>query len=230
MRTALDYVDELVAGPGPSAIVAVGPEKLIRARQNSLLLNQIRSSALLIADGIGVVWAARFLGLASIERVTGADLMEAICGRAAERGYKIFLYGAPPETNSLACAALEKRFPGIAIVGRRDGYVAQEKMPELISEINASGAQILFVALGSPRQELWMASHLSKLKVKVCQGVGGTFAVLAGTVPRAPAIWQAMNLEWAYRLVTDWSRFSRSATLPPFVWGVLLARFSRHRR
>jgi N-acetylglucosaminyldiphosphoundecaprenol N-acetyl-beta-D-mannosaminyltransferase len=227
MRTALDYVDELVARPGPSTIVAVNPEKLMKARQDPWLLKQIRSSALLIPDGIGVVWAARQLEGEFIERVPGADLMVEICRRAAEKGYRIFLYGASPETNALACAELARRFPGIAIVGSRDGYVTQTGMPALISEINSSGAQILFVALGSPRQELWMANHLSALKVNACQGVGGTFDVIAGTVPRAPASWRAMNLEWAYRLVMDWSRLARYATLPPFIWGVLTARFSR---
>lgn len=230
MGAALDYVDELITRPGASTIFAINPEKVMKARQDPWLLDQIRGATLLIPDGIGVVWAARLLGRASLERVPGADLMLALCGRAANRGYRIFLYGAAPETNALARTALEQRFPGIVIAGNRHGYVTQAEMPALVGEINASGAQLLFVALGSPRQELWMAHHLSQLKVKVCQGVGGTFDVIAGTVRRAPASWRATNLEWAYRLLSDPRRLPRQSALPRFAWRVLAARFSRGQR
>jgi len=230
MNAALDCVDEFVTRPGAATIFAINPEKVMKARQDPWLLDQMRGAALLIPDGIGVVWAARLLGRASLERVPGADLMSGICGRATAKGYRIFLYGAAPETNALARTALEQRFPGIAIVGNRHGYVTQAEMPALVSEINASGAQILFVALGSPRQELWMAHHLPELTIKVCQGVGGTFDVIAGTVRRAPASWQATNLEWAYRLLMDPRRLPRQTSLPRFAWRVLAARFSRGRR
>jgi N-acetylglucosaminyldiphosphoundecaprenol N-acetyl-beta-D-mannosaminyltransferase len=227
MAAALDYVDELVVRPSVSTIFAINPEKVMKARHDPWLLDQIRGATLLIPDGIGVVWAGRMLGRAALERVPGADLMIAICERAAQKGYKVFLYGAAPETNALARTALEQRFPGIRIVGNRHGYVDQAEMPTLVDDINASGAQILFVALGSPRQELWMAHHLSDLKVKVCQGVGGTFDVIAGTVRRAPASWRATNLEWAYRLLKDPRRLPRQSALPRFAWRVLAARFSR---
>jgi N-acetylglucosaminyldiphosphoundecaprenol N-acetyl-beta-D-mannosaminyltransferase len=225
---ALDHVDELVRGDRPATVVAVNPEKVMKARQDPWLLDQLRSAALLLPDGIGVVWAARLLGLARLTRVAGADFMLAICERAAERGYRLFLYGAAPEVSALAGAALTERFPGIQIVGRRHGYVTQAEMPALVDEINASRADILFVALGSPRQEFWMATHLPNLTVKLCQGVGGTFDVIAGTVRRAPASWQAVNLEWAYRLLSEPRRLPHQAALPRFAWRVLTTKFSRH--
>ena len=230
MRSALAYIDDLIRGDHARTIVAVNPEKVMKARQDPWLLDQLRSAALLLPDGIGIVWAARLLGLARLERVPGADLMIALCKRAAEQGYRLFLYGAAPEVNELACAALEQRFPGIRIVGHRHGYVTQAEMPGLVGQINESGADILFVALGSPRQEFWMATHLPGLKVKVCQGVGGTFDVVAGTVRRAPASWRAVNLEWAYRLLSEPRRLPRQTALPRFAWHVLAAKVGRHER
>jgi N-acetylglucosaminyldiphosphoundecaprenol N-acetyl-beta-D-mannosaminyltransferase len=105
--------------------------------------------------------------------------------------------------------------------------VAEDDMGGLVEEINASGADILFIALGSPRQELWMSRHLPQLRVKICQGVGGSFDVLAGTVRRAPAAWRSVHLEWAYRLLAQPRRILRQTALPRFAWQILAAKFAR---
>ena len=118
-------------------------------------------------------------------------------------------------------------FPRLRIVGNQHGFVQPPEMAGLIEEINRSGADILFVGLGSPRQEFWMATHLPALKVKVCQGVGGTFDVLAGKVRRAPRRWRDLHLEWAYRLLTEPRRLPRQIALPKFAWQVLAARMGR---
>lgn len=230
MQSALDYVDEMVRTGQRGAIIAVNPEKVMKARRDPALLAQLRSAALLLPDGIGIVWAARWLGLAHLSRVAGADLMVAICERAVAAGHRLFLYGASRESNQLAAAALRESYPGIAIVGTREGYVPAEAMPQLIADINASRADILFVALGSPRQEVWMSRHLAELSVKVCQGVGGTFDVLAGVVRRAPEAWRARNLEWAYRLMTQPRRLPRQTALPSFAWQVIIERVLRRSR
>lgn len=227
-REALDFVDALIAGNRRGAILAVNPEKVIKAQQDPQLLGVLRSAALLIPDGIGVVTAARILGQGRIEeRVPGADLMLAICERSVTPGYRIFLYGATAEVNRKAQSALRASYPGINIVGASDGYVAEERMPALIEAINASRADILFVALGSPRQEMWIARWLPSLGVKVCQGVGGTFDIIAGAVRRAPLAWQAANLEWAYRLMRQPRRVLRQMALPRFAWQVLARRLER---
>jgi N-acetylglucosaminyldiphosphoundecaprenol N-acetyl-beta-D-mannosaminyltransferase len=227
MASALDVVDDMVRGAGTGAIIAINPEKVIKARQDPVLLAQLRSAALLIPDGIGIVGAARLLGLAQIERVPGIDLMMAICERAAARGYRLFLYGALPEVNQAASEAMRATWPSLQIVGCQHGYLAESEMPGLVSAINQSGADILLVALGSPRQEQWMTAHLPELGVKVCQGVGGSFDVLAGTVRRAPASWRSRNLEWAYRLLSQPRRLVRQTALPRFAFQVLSAWLSR---
>jgi N-acetylglucosaminyldiphosphoundecaprenol N-acetyl-beta-D-mannosaminyltransferase len=187
-------------------------------------MRRLRSAGLLIPDGIGVVLAARLLGLCSMERVPGAELMPAICELAADKGYRVFLFGASPEVNHRTREVLTDEYPGIQIVGNQDGYITEEGMAGLIEHINSARTQILFIALGSPKQELWMEEYLPQLDIRVCQGVGGTFDVIAGHVRRAPLIFRRMHLEWFYRLVTNPQRLLRQSALPRFMFQVLKAK------
>lgn len=215
---SLAWVEEGLKSPGNKRIVAVNPEKVMKARKDADLLNFLEQSYLLIPDGIGVVKAAELLGLASMERVAGSDLMPAICSLAARNKVKVFIYGSKPEVNEKSRKVLEKRFPGLQIAGWSHGYVPEKEMDELVKKINNSRAEILFVALGSPRQEKWLASYGSALSnIKISQGIGGTLDTIAGTVRRAPLLFQKAHLEWFYRLVTNPRRARRQAVLPLFV-------------
>jgi N-acetylglucosaminyldiphosphoundecaprenol N-acetyl-beta-D-mannosaminyltransferase len=149
--------------------------------------------------------------------------MQAICAIAPERGYRIFVYGASEEVSADAVQKLRVRYPGINIVGRANGYVKEVDMPALVQRINALRPDILFVALGSPRQEEWLHRWLPELKVKVCQGIGGTLDTIVGRVKRAPAAWQRLGLEWLYRLVRQPSRIVRQAVLIRFVWDMVVS-------
>ena len=229
MSTALDYVEDIILKANkPSSILAINPEKIIKVKQEPLLLKSIKHAQLLIPDGVGVVWAARLLGLGKMKRVPGAELMPAICERAAQKGYKLFLFGGKAEVNTKAVTVLRKQYPSIKIVGHHHGYVSKQEMPSLIEKINTSEAEVLFIALGSPTQELWMEEYFPKLKnIKVCQGVGGTFDVIAGTVRRAPFIFRKLSLEWLYRLISQPRRFFRQVALPKFVYQILLCRLTK---
>ncbi len=228
MQSALDYVETLLKGNKAASIIAVNPEKVIKARKESILLKAIQNAGLLLPDGIGVVWGTRLLKLGKMERVAGADLMPAFCERATEKGYKIFLFGAKPQVNEQAVAVLRARYPGIQIVDHHHGYVSKEQMPTLIKQINDSKAEILFLALGSPHQEIWMAEYLSQLEnIKVCQGVGGTFDVVAGIVQRAPAFIRKLSFEWLYRLISQPSRLIRQTALPKFAYQILACGLSQ---
>ena len=226
MAQAADWAEAQVeTGARAEAVIAVNPEKVIKCRDDPTLLSRVRSAGLLIPDGIGVVVAARWLGLCHLVRVPGAELMPVLCERAARKGYGVFLYGASPDVNREAAKRLSRDYPGLCIAGREDGYLEEARMAELIGRINASRAQILFVALGSPRQELWMERHLGELEhVRVCQGVGGTFDVLAGRVRRAPKVFRDLHLEWFYRLASQPRRLLRQTALPRFAWRVLRER------
>lgn len=224
MDQALDWADSRIKGHHPCTILAVNPEKVMRAQQDSGLLGQLRSADLLIPDGIGIVFAARLLGLGHAEQVPGSELMPKLCERAASKGYTVFLFGASAEVNQQAVAVLRERYPGIRIVGSQHGYVKDEDMPGVITCINECKPDLLFVALGSPHQELWMARYLPQLTVKVCQGVGGTFDVIAGRVRRAPKFFRSLHLEWFYRLASDPRRIRRQTALPLFAFHVLRKR------
>lgn len=215
----------LEAGNRPHAVFAVNPEKNFSVPRNPLLWQVFRDADLLIPDGIGIVWAARVLYGSSFGRVPGVDFMLEICKLASERGYKIFVYGAKEEINKKAVDELVSRYPGLQVAGRANGYVKEEEMPQLIDKINASGAEILFLALGSPKQEQWFSSHRHALQhVKVCQGIGGTLDAITGNVKRAPEAWCRYNLEWLYRLLSEPKRIKRQKVLPVFALLVIIAK------
>jgi N-acetylglucosaminyldiphosphoundecaprenol N-acetyl-beta-D-mannosaminyltransferase len=221
MAQAVLIADELVRTGQRGSIIAINPEKIVAARENPELLAAINDAALLIPDGIGAVLAARFAGARVGPRVAGADLMPELCSLAAMRGYPVFLFGARPEVTPRACSALKVAFPGIRIAGYQNGYLSPAERSTLVERINASGARILFIGLGSPQQELWMRDNLPRLTtVNVCQGVGGTLDVLAGRVKRAPMSWRRSYLEWLYRIVSEPSRIRRFPKLVNFAFRV----------
>jgi len=225
MERSLDVVDEYIQGDKPETVIAVNPEKIIKARNDPQLLAQLRAAGLLIPDGIGVVVAASLLGLGRMKRVPGSELMPEICNLSARKGYRIFLFGGRPEVNEKVAKILVERYKGIQIVGRQSGYFEDNEIESIIESINMSEAQILFVALGSPKQELWMHKYLKNTTVKVCQGVGGTFDVIAGEVKRAPNAFRKVHLEWLYRLLANPRRIIRQTALPKFVFAVIRKKY-----
>jgi N-acetylglucosaminyldiphosphoundecaprenol N-acetyl-beta-D-mannosaminyltransferase len=218
MAGAVAFVADHVRADGPPAtVLAVNPEKVYAIKRDPFLQGFFESGGLLVPDGIGVVMATNVLHGRGATRVPGADLMEELCRRAAADGWRIFLYGAHDEVNRRAVDVLRERYPGIAIVGRSHGYVPDDGMDALVRTINDSNAELLFVALGSPRQEHWMSRHLPSLAVRVCQGIGGTLDTITGDVKRAPGPFRRLGLEWLYRLIRQPSRWRRQIVYPRFV-------------
>lgn len=224
MDRTVELAASVLAGNVAHSIVAVNPEKVIRARYDLRLREQLQRAGILIPDGIGVVIAAKILGLGRLERVPGSELMPKLCELAARDGHRVFLFGAAPDVNERAVQVLQQRYQGLTIAGAQHGFLSQEDMPGLVDRINASQADLLFVALGSPKQEDWIDRCLPQLNVKICQGVGGTFDVIAGRVRRAPAAFRAVHLEWFYRLVANPQRLHRQTALPKFAFQVLKQR------
>jgi len=211
-------------------IFAVNPEKVIRCEADKVLLSYLKKADILIPDGIGLVIASKLLSSKDMSRVAGADLMPKICELSLKNKNGIFLFGATKEVNDKAVKVLNNTYESINIVGQEDGYVKQEEMSKLVDNINTSGAEILFVALGSPMQEKWIFEHKSELKnVKVIQGVGGTFDALTGNVMRALKIFRDAYLEWFYRLISQPKRMIRQTALPKFVLKVFREKlFNTH--
>lgn len=223
----LGVADRSVADHRSVVIVAVNPEKVIAAGRDPHLRALLASAEVLLPDGIGVVLAMRLNGLRHAVRVPGSEVMPALTAQAAEAGYRVYLLGGKDEVVRAAVAKLQERHPALVVAGFHHGCFTDDDMPSLIAQINESGAQILFVALGSPKQERWIAAHRDFLTtVRVFQGVGGTFDVIAGHVQRAPVLLRRMNLEWFYRLATNPSRVMRQKALPVFAWRVLRQRLT----
>jgi N-acetylglucosaminyldiphosphoundecaprenol N-acetyl-beta-D-mannosaminyltransferase len=223
---ALDRVKSFLEnGKRPHSVFAANPEKNFSVPIDSLLYEAYRESDLLLPDGIGIVAAARILYGAKVTRVPGSEFIYDICNLAAREGYGVFVYGASEKVNKASVEKLKNRYPSVQIVGRSNGYVKNEEMPDLINRINKSKAEILFLALGSPKQEKWFAAYKHALKnVKVCQGIGGTLDTIAGNVKRAPKIWLSLSLEWLYRLISEPKRIKRQKVLPIFAAMVLIAK------
>ncbi|ARN74102.1 WecB/TagA/CpsF family glycosyltransferase [Oceanicoccus sagamiensis] len=224
MDGVVDHAQKMVAGNQQCTIFAMNPEKAVASLDDPELYDCLNSAGLLIADGIGIILASRIHGVPFKSRVPGSELMPRLCEMAAANSYPIFLFGAKEETNKLAAEKLVQTYPGLIIAGRQNGYVDESGMPDLINTINESGAKLLFVALGSPKQEYWMNQYKAQLDVLILQGVGGTFDVISGTVKRAPALWRFFHLEWLYRLLSQPRRFIRQSRLPAYVWLVIKSR------
>ena len=179
----------------------------------------MNDAELSLCDTIGMLLASRLRGGPLSERVTGVDMIEPLAARsAAGENLRFFFFGGAPGVAERAAIALRQRHPGVEIVGTRDGYFAPGQSPTIVASIVASKANVLLVGLGSPKQEYWLQEYLDATKCGVGIGVGGSFDVLAGMVPRAPRVWRQVGLEWLYRLIREPSRWRRQLALPQFVF------------
>lgn len=213
-------IGEMLASDGQYQVATPNPEMLVEASKNPALLQVLQRTALNLPDGTGLLWAARRAGTTLPERVTGVDVMTELCRTNVG---PVFLLGAFPGIAEYAAAALLANTPQLKIVGMFAGSPKPEHEDEIIGMINTSGARLLFVAYGAPKQELWIDRNLSKLPgVRVAMGVGGAFDFLAGRRKRAPAWMQRGGVEWVWRLLQEPHRIGRilTATLV-FPWLVL---------
>jgi N-acetylglucosaminyldiphosphoundecaprenol N-acetyl-beta-D-mannosaminyltransferase len=205
-----------------STIIAVNPEKVMAAEKNEELRQLINSSTYQIPDGVGILLASKMKGGKISSRVTGVDMMDRLIRFAAKENHKVFLYGAKEEVVTMAKQKLEEKYPGLNISGYENGY--EKDNEKIINKINASGAELIFVAMGSPKQELWIRENMGKLNVRVFQGVGGSFDVFSGKVQRAPLFFRKLGIEWLYRLLKEPKRFKRQLALPKFLLRILGAK------
>lgn len=202
---------------GPHIIVTANAEMVMQAANDAELYNVLAHADLVLADGAGVVWAARHQGSPLPERVAGADLANRLLELAAAEGYKVFLLGAAPGVAQEAADRLRTLYKEINICGIRDGYFSPEEEQTVLAAIKEAAPDILLAGLGVPRQEKWLWRHKADLSVPVCIGVGGVIDVLAGVTQRAPVWMQKSGLEWLYRLMKQPSRIGRMMALPRFV-------------
>lgn len=183
--------------------MAINVAKLVAMRDDARLRHSIAQCELVTADGQGVVWASRILNDALPERVTGIDLMQQLLARAAEKGYRVYVLGARGEILERAVKRMRSDFPELDVVGYRDGYYDDADESEVARTIKDARPDILFVAMNSPRKELFLAKYRDSLQVPFVMGVGGAIDVIAGLRRRAPIWVQKMGLEWLFRMVQE---------------------------
>ena len=203
-------------------LVTLGTEMVMNAQVNESFQEIVEQADLVVPDGIGLIFAARLAGLAAPERVTGVELVQDLIEVSSD-GTGFFFYGAAPQVAETAARNLNKTVGSFRCVGVKDGYVKDPE--EILQAIEKSSPQVLFVALGSPRQENFLSKHrerLEKAGVRIGIGVGGSFDVYAGTVERAPQWVQRIHFEWLYRLWKQPSRWRRVLALPRFAIRVLI--------
>jgi len=217
---ALDCVSEAVASRRKSFWVAINPIKVYRAWRVPVLWHLLRQIDVGICDGVGISIASKILYGQSIKRITGCDLFFRILALAAQREWGVYLLGASPEVNAAASRELQKRYPGLRIVGSQDGYFRDSQ--EVVEQINASEADLLFVAMGSPKQEEWIARHRAAINASFCMGVGGSFDVAAGRIKRAPRVFRMTGTEFLFRFVLEpRKRLSHQGILVSFLLQVI---------
>ncbi|WP_426208203.1 WecB/TagA/CpsF family glycosyltransferase [Massilia sp. TWP1-3-3] len=209
MEETLHRVDGFIRAGTPHQHVVVNVDKLVKASRAPELRRIINDCDLVSADGMPVVWAARLLGKPFKERVAGIDLFEALMERAAERGWRVFLLGAREEVVARVRALYEQKYRGLVIAGHRNGYWSAAEEINVVEQVAASRADLLFVAISSPKKEQFLGQYQARMQVPFAMGVGGSFDVAAGLVRRAPRWMQRAGLEWFYRFLQEPRRMFR---------------------
>ena len=221
MKGAVEKILERVSQSKKTFVVTANAEIIMMGQSDDEYMEILNNAALVLPDGAGTVWAGRKLGYEVPERVAGYDLFLNLMTEAAQMKLKVFFFGSAPGVAEEAKQKCEMLYPGVSIVGCRDGYFKEEDNLAIVEEINNSGADLLFVALGAPKQEKWLAKFQDILKPPLLMGIGGSFDVVAGKMERAPKWMQDASLEWLFRLYKQPSRLGRMLVLPKFVIKVL---------
>lgn len=209
MEETLQTVEGFIQSGKPHQHVVVNVDKLVKAERDAELRRIINECALINVDGMPVVWASRLLGKPLKERVAGVDLFEALMRRSAAKGWRVYLLGAREEVVSEVKRLYEIKYPGLVVAGYRNGYWSEAEEPGVVADITAGRADLLFVAISSPKKEHFLGQYQGQMKIPFAMGVGGTFDVAVGRVKRAPVWMQKSGLEWFYRFLQEPRRMFR---------------------
>lgn len=225
---ALEHVRCYMAEPRLHQIATVNPEFVMTAQDDTAFARVLRRADLCLPDGVGLLYAARRLGQPLPERIAGSSFVYELAALAASEGWPMFLLGAAPGVAEEAAAVLVARTPGLRIAGTYAGSPDPAENDAIVAQINASGAQVLLVAYGAPRQDLWIDRNREALTtVRLAMGVGGSLDFITGRAVRAPQWVQDAGLEWLHRLIKEPWRWRRMLALPRFGWRVLIGGTER---
>ncbi|MEW9702312.1 WecB/TagA/CpsF family glycosyltransferase [Paenibacillus sp. SI8] len=221
MQQTVAYLTGAIQQRKPHHIITANPIMIMAAQEDPAYLRLMQQAELIVPDGTGVVWAANYVGEPVVERVPGFDLLHQLMKVGEPLGWKVYLLGASDEVIQAAAARLQAAYPGIKLVGVRDGYFGADQDAEVIQDIVEAAPDLLFVGRSAANQEPWIAKYKAQLGVPVMMGVGGSFDVLSGKLKRAPLLFQKLRLEWFYRLLQEPWRYKRMLLLPKFALKVM---------
>lgn len=207
----LDIANEHITNREKLSIGVVNVAKVVNAQKNQELRAALGEADLVLADGAPIVWLSRILGTPLPERVAGIDIMYKLLQEANEKHYRVYFLGAKPEVLQKVIRNVQRDYLGIRIAGYKDGYFDKGQEQSVAESICSSEADILFVAISSPKKEIFLRRWRSFINVPICHGVGGSFDVLAGVTQRAPLWIQKCGMEWFHRLIQEprrmWKRY-----------------------
>ena len=211
------FAEQFISSGKPHYIAVANAAKIVKMRSDKELKSSIETAHLVGADGVPLVWAARLLGETLLGRVNGTDLMYRLLERSNQKGYRIFFFGTKEKILQKVIERVRTEYPGVNIAGCHHGYFTPSQELSIVRKIREAKADILFIAFGTPKKELWIKRYLNSMEVPVVHGVGGSFDVLAGVIPRAPLWMQRYGLEWLFRLCQEprrmWRRYLVTNTL-----------------
>lgn len=217
MPGALAQIEAFIASGQPHHVFTADASGIMRAQDDAAFMGLVKQADLVTPDGAGVILAGKLRGAALPERVSGVDLVEKISALAAEKQYRVYFFGAAEGIAAVAADTLAARYPGLPIAGVRNGFFTAEEEEHIVAEIAKAKPDVLFVALGIPKQEQFIRRHFRDLGVPVMIGIGGSFDVISGRLRRAPRWMQKAGLEWLFRFAQEPSRLPRFASLPRFI-------------
>ena len=221
-KKGIEIVESFIANSKPAQVVTINPEMIELAKKNPEFSNILKEAEIVIPDGVGVVLALKLMGI-KIQRLPGIEFSEGLIKLASEKGYKVAFLGADAKTIQKAVAELQKKYASLNIVYVHDGFFDKDEEKLIIEDIKKADADLLFIGIGVPRQEIFISNYKNLLVDIIMVGVGGSFDVWSQNIKRAPLFFRKLGLEWFYRLMKQPSRFSRMfPTLPLFLIKVLV--------
>ena len=221
MDDTLKLLKVFIESSQPHMVVTADSSGIVLAQSDNELMDIVNNADLVTPDSSGILWGARKLGTPLKNRVSGVDIAAHLCRMSSEDGFSVIFLGAAPGVAELAAENLSREYPRMKVAGVHHGYFTEADDPEIVEKIRQSGASVLFVAMGIPKQEKWIRRYLDEMGVSIAIGVGGSFDVFSGRVKRAPEWMQHHGLEWVYRLAKNPRKISKVSTLPKY-WAMVM--------
>lgn len=221
---AIAAIEGFLLNGGHHLVATADASGINIAQSDPAFMAILQAADLVTPDSVGVLWASKRLGKPISARVSGVELVDRLCELSAQKGFRIYFLGAAPGIAEMAAEKMRLRHPGCNIVGARHGFFPPSDDELVAAQVAVAKPDVLFVAMGIPRQEKFLAKCLSISGAKVGMGVGGSFDVFSGSVRRAPKLVQKLNLEWLWRTAANPKKIAKAKHLPAFLWRVLWSR------